>query len=55
MMQEMDKIRNAANAYYLIKVIGNDEEFNYVERFPLDWDLYAGEMPSDEAKGKFHL
>lgn len=57
MMLKMDKIRNAANSYYLLNTMTDDEgeEFEYVERFQLNWDLYKGEKLSDEAKGEFHL
>lgn len=57
MMQVMNKIRNAANAYHLLKTIGKDEdeELEYVERFPINWDLYEGKTLSDDVKGKFHL
>lgn len=57
MMQVMNKIRNAANAYHLLKTIGKDEdeELEYVERFPINWDLYEGKTLSEDVKGKFYL
>lgn len=55
MFQQMLKVRNTANAYYLLNTATDDGEFEYVERFKLNWDLYKGKMPSDVAKGKFLL
>lgn len=56
MMLEMNKVRNAANSYYLLNTItGDNKEFDYVERFKLNWDLYKGGKLSDTAVGAFHL
>lgn len=53
-MQKMNKIRNAANAFYLLNYIGNKTSFEYIERFKLDWNLFMGDL-SDDAKEKFFL
>lgn len=55
MMQQINKVRNAVNVHHLLQTLRNDSQFEYVERFKLDWDLYEGERLSDEAVGKFHL
>lgn len=55
MMQQVNRMRNLANTYYLVKTIDDDEAFEYVERFELNWDLYKGGVLSDAAKANVHL
>lgn len=59
MMLEMNKVRNAANAYYLLQ----SEPHSTVlpleyqsERFKMNWNLYKGDSLSDDVKDdKFRL
>lgn len=57
MMEKMNKVRNFANAHHLLykQINSSSLEFEYVERFTLDWDLYKTGMPSDDAIEKFNL
>lgn len=55
MMRKLNEIRNRANALHLLATISNDSNFEYVERFKLDWDLYKGEIPSENAQEKMQL
>lgn len=57
MMLELNKIRNAANAYYLLQTEASSDslEIDYQEKFKLNWDLYKGAPLSEKDKGKFHL
>lgn len=55
MMRNLNRIRNSANAQHLLSTISDNLDFEYVERFKLDWDLYKGEMPSEITQGKFKL
>lgn len=57
MMKEMNEIRNSANAYHLVYTESdkNTSDFEYVERFELDWSLYKGKKLSEDAIGQFHL
>lgn len=57
MMGRMDKIRNAANAQYLLYKELNStlSDFKYEEKFKLDWNLYKNETLSDVDKEKFKL
>lgn len=60
MMHRMNAVRNAANAYYVIrnKLFGSfDKHESNLDSgtFEMDWDLYKGDAPSDDTKEKFHL
>lgn len=57
MMLKMNKIRNAANAQYLLynESISNKSRLVYEEKFPLDWEFYKGEVPSQTEKEIFYL
>lgn len=55
-MHQMNAVRNAANVYHLRYNGKNSKglEFNYVERFKIDWSLFRGNL-AEEAKAKFQL
>lgn len=58
MMIHLGKARNAANAFHLLNTIAareGDDEFNYVERFTLDWDLHRKGKLSDEELAQYYL
>lgn len=55
MMKKLNEIRNAANAHYVLYKESNATEFEYTERFKLDWKLYKEHVISEDVKGKFLL
>lgn len=57
MMNKLNRVRNAANAHYLLVKEANStsSEIEYIEKFKLDWDLYKGDTPSEDFKEKLHL
>lgn len=58
MMQQMNRIRNAANAHYLLYKARNTmiSKIDQIEsRFKLDWDLYENGQPNKNFKDMFHV
>lgn len=56
-MQKVNRIRNVANAHYLLfnKTFSMSWTLKFVEKFQLDWNLYKGDMPTQTIKDKFNL
>lgn len=57
MFVQMNKIRNSANAYYLLQneINSTSEALDYHEKFQLNWDLYKDDVSSEDAKQTLHL
>lgn len=57
MMLQMNKVRNAANAYYLLQSLSHSTaaEFHYHEKFQLNFDLYKGDVTTEASKNAIKL